>query len=315
MDYFWPLVSVLGGVVLLVAGAELLVRHAVRLAISYRVPKTVVGAVILGFGTSLPELLVSLTAAIDEAPGIAIGNVVGSNIANVGLILGLGAFMIPLYVSRRVMRSDLPLGVLAALVLMLWAGPQLMVSRTLGIVLLVAFGGYIWMSLNATRKHRAVTAIATEGVEKKLWTDLALSIAGLAMVVGGARVLVSGAEDIAKLMDVSERIIGISMVALSTSLPELAAVYAAARRGEADLAVGNIAGSNLFNLLLVLGSTATIHPIPVESIMHERDFPVLAGFAVLAFPLMAGARRISKVQGLVLLSAYAGYMAWTWGAA
>ena len=315
LDYLWPLVSVLGGAALLLAGGELLVRHAVHLAASYRVPKTIIGAVILGFGTSLPELLVSLTAAIDEEPGIAIGNVVGSNIANVGLILGLGAFMATLHVQRRLVRFDLPLGVLSALALMLWAGPELMVSRTLGIVLLVAFAGYLWVSLSATRKHRAVVAIAPDGVEKALWTDLSLSVVGLALIVGGARVLVHGATDIAQLMDVSQRIIGISMVALSTSLPELAAVYAAARRGETDLAVGNIAGSNIFNLLFVLGTTATIHPIPVEEIMDVRDFPVLAGFAVLAFPLMAVGRRISRVQGLVLLSAYTGYMAWTWGGA
>ena len=315
MDYLWPVASIAGGVLLLLVGGELLVRHAVHLAVSYRVPKTIVGAVILGFGTSLPELLVSLTAAVDGLPGIAIGNVVGSNIANVGLILGLGAFMVTLHVQRRVLRIDLPLGVLAALVLLIWAGPELMVSRSLGIALLIGFGGYMWLSLSHTRKYRAVTAIAPEDqVEKTLRTDLFYSVVGLALIVAGALVLVGGAEKLARLMGVSERVIGISMVALSTSLPELAACYAAARKGETDLIVGNIAGSNLFNLLFVLGVTATIHPIPVESIMHTRDFPILAGFAILAFPLMSRARRIHKTQGLVLLSAYVAYMVWTWGA-
>jgi cation:H+ antiporter len=313
MDYLQPAVAVAGGVVLLLVGGEVLVKHAVHMAVSYRVPKTIVGAVILGFGTSLPELLVSVTAAVDGSPGIAIGNVVGSNIANVGLILGLGAFMVTLHVQRRVLRADLPLGVLAALFLMIWVGPHFEVTRLTGVLLLTGFAVYLWLSLRDTRRFRVLTAEAVHATTRRPLLDIALSLLGLALIVAGARVLVWGATDMARLLQVSERVIGLSMVAVSTSLPELAACYAAARKGEADLVVGNIAGSNLFNLLFVLGTTAVVHPIPVEPVMEVRDFPILAAFSVLAFPLMATARRISRVQGLVLLALYAVYIGITWG--
>jgi cation:H+ antiporter len=300
------------GLLLLVAGGDLLVARCAHLARSFSVPKTIVGAVVIGFGTSLPELFVSLTAALNGSPGIALGNVVGSNIANVGLILGLGALLGTLHVQRTITRSDLPLGVLTALLLILWLGPNGEIGRVGGAVLLGVFVLYLAMHARETRRHQA----ADDGEERATWhpvKDTLGMVGGLVAILVGARLLVGGAVDIARVLAVEEEIIGLSIVAVGTSLPELAAIIAAVRHNETDLAVGNVAGSNLFNLLFVLGTTATVSPIPVPPSM-ETNFLVLAIFSVMAFPLLSRSRRIGKAQGLLMLAAYVGYLGWLWTA-
>jgi len=311
-DYVLPALAIFGGAALLMKAGDMLVEHAARLAMSYHVPKTVIGALILGFGTSLPELFVSMTAALEGSPGIALGNIVGSNIANVGLILGLGALLATLHVQRRVLRVDLPLAVLGALFLMLFVGDR--VTAVAGSVLLAAFASYLWLSLHFTRRYQAAQPTEPE-VAKHLGRDIAWIVAGLVLIAVGAQLLVWGAERIVDLLQVTDTLIGLTVVALGTSLPELAAIIAATRRGETDLAVGNVAGSNLFNILFILGSTSLVAEVPVGDVMHSRDLPVLAVFSVLAFPLLAGARRIRRTQGLVMLASYCGYIVWTWVAA
>ncbi len=306
-----PALILVAGIVVLFLGGEVLVHHATRLANAYRVPKVVIGACILGFGTSLPELGVSLQAALNGSPDIALGNVVGSNIANVGLILGFGALLATLHVERRVIRADLPFGVLAALFLVLWVGPQGEVSRLAGIALLVAFVLYLWSSLRFAQANRVILGNETPPPPRP-WRDGALIIVGLVGIAYGAELLVHGASDIARTLGVSERVITVSIVAPGTSLPELAATLSAVRKNETDLAVGNVAGSNLFNLLFVLGTTAVIQPVPVSPQYVARDFPIVAVFAVLAFPLLHRARRIGRAQGGVLLAGYLAYVAWTW---
>ena len=318
MDNLVPFVSFLAGLVLLVKGGDVLVKHAAHLAQSYRVPKTVVGAIVIGFGTSLPELFVSIDAAVSGAPGLALGNVIGSNIANVGLILGLGAFMASLHVERTVLRMDLPFGVLAALFLLLVAAPVAAIQTWMGIALLAGFVLYLALSVRAMRVFRSgpdgpdnYTA-SGKPVPKNISRDALGIVIGLVAITVGAELLVGGAMRIAEMLKVDDRVIGISLVAFGTSLPELSAMIAAARKGEADLAVGNIAGSNLFNLLFVLGTTVCVRNIELSEITIIRDLPVLALFSVLAFPLLAPERRIRKWQGLILLACYAGYIATTW---
>ena len=311
MDFLLPSAAIAGGILLLLLGGDRLVHHAAHLAVSYRVPKTVVGAVILGFGTSLPELVVSAMAAFEGRPSIAIGNVVGSNIANVGLILGVGAVMVTFHMQRRTIRTDLPLGVLAALFLLIWVGRSDWVSRFDGVLLLFGFALYLWGSLRYARRSRELDEAAAEP-GKNLAGDVFRIVLGLVAITAGAQLLIFGAVEIARLLEVSELIIGLTMVALGTSLPELAALIAAARKGEADLALGNIAGSNIFNILFVLGVSAVITPIPVAPVMVERDFPVMAVFSVLAFPLLSRERRIGRTQGYVLLICFLGYVAWVW---
>jgi len=307
--YLLPVAALVGGIVLLVQAGDRLVHHSARVAVHHRVPKAVVGAVILGFGTSLPELFVSLTAAIQGSPDIAIANVVGSNIANVGLILGCGALVVALPVSRSVVRSDLPFGVLATLFLLLWVGPAGRVSRVAGGILLVAFVAYLWNALRVTRSYRGT--IEEKPGDGEMW-DLVWIGGGLVGLALGANLLVWGAVEIARLLWVSERVIGLSLVAFGTSLPELAAMVAAARRDEAAMAVGNVVGSNLFNVLFVLGTTAVVKPVPVIDATVDRDFPAVAVFSVLAFPLLSTRREITRIQGEVLLGCFVAYLIWVW---
>ena len=311
MEYVLSSAAIVGGIVLLLLGGDRLVVHAAHFATAHRVPKTVVGAVIIGFGTSLPELVVSLTAALKGSPEIAIGSVVGSNIANLGLILGLGALLVTFRMQRRVIRWDLPFGVLAILLLMVAVGQSGEVSQVDGLVLLGAFAVYLWGSLRFARKSRAEESAPEHGGAKRVGRDLLWIAFGIAAIAGGAELLVWGARELASLLDIDELIIGLTMVALGTSLPELAALLAAVRRKEADLALGNIAGSNLFNILFILGVTATVRsPIPVRDEMIQRDFPVVAILSVLAFPIFSRARRVGRIQGAALLACYAGYIFW-----
>ncbi|MHC4817427.1 MAG: calcium/sodium antiporter [Planctomycetota bacterium] len=313
MDYLLSSAAVAGGIVLLFLGGDRLVAHAAHFATAHRVPKTVVGAVIIGFGTSLPELVVSLDAAMRGSPQIAIGNVVGSNIANIGLILGLGALLVTFRMQRRVIRWDLPFGVLAILLLMIVVGQSGEVSKLDGLVLLGAFVIYLVGSFLFTRKARADESAPEHDGAKRTGRDFLWIALGIVAIGGGAELLVRGAQELARLLEVSELVIGLTMVALGTSLPELAALLAAVRRKEADLALGNIAGSNLFNILFILGTTAVVRPpIPVADEMVQRDFPVAAILSVLAFPIFSRARRVGRWQGFLLLACYAGYIFWVW---
>ena len=304
-EYVLPLAAVVAGLVLLVKGGDWLVDHAVHLARSYRVPKAVVGAVVLGFGTSTPELSVSLTAALEGVPSLTLGNVIGSNIANVGLILGLGATMMPLLIQRNLLRIDLPLGLLAGLLLIYPLGSDLVLSRLDGLVLLGLFAAYLALTVRTARRHAtAEREVEADPPGRTPLRDLLWALGGLATIVIGAEFLVHGAQVTARLLGVSERIIGLSVVAVGTSLPELAALLAAVRRREADLAVGNIAGSNIFNLLFVLGTTAVVTPVEMQPVVLDHDLPRMLLFALLAFPLFSGARGLGRGHGVLLLILY-----------
>ena len=304
-----PLLMVVAGGVLLWWGGDKLVDHAAHLARTFRVPKHVVGAVILGFGTSLPELLVCLMAAHAGTPGIAMGNVVGSNIANVGLILGLAAAMAPVVVEPKLIRLDLPTALLASIVVAVAFYPDGgELGRLGGALLLAVFGVYITLSLLAARSHRRATRNEPPS-ERHPGKDAAWVVAALALVAVGARLFVDGATGVAEALGVPDEVIGLSLVALGTSLPELVTTVQAARQGHPELAVGNVAGSNVFNLFLVLGATGALHPIPVSSGM-STDAIVMVGFAVLAFPLLKRGPTLPRWHGFLLLVLYAAYMAW-----
>lgn len=306
MDPTLALVALGVGLFLLVAGGDLLVARAAHLANYLHVPKAVVGAIVIGFGTSLPELFVSLTAALNDSPGIALGNVVGSNVANVGLILGVGALLATLRIQRSVLRVDLPLGVFAAALLIVWLGPRGSIDRMGGAVLLALFAAYLVFNLRATRRHQKEEQRAN--VVWRPVRDTLGIVGGLVAILVGAKLLVGGAVDIARWLSLEQEVIGLSIVALGTSLPELAAIIAAVRQKETALAVGNVAGSNLFNVLFVLGTTAVVRPVPVSAHALKYDFFVLAFFAVLAFPILSRSCRIGRVHGVILIGTYLGYM-------
>ncbi len=316
MDFDWtfggaipaPVLLLLGGVALW-WGGDKLVASAAGVSRALRVPEHIIGAVVLGFGTSLPELLVCLSAALRGDPGIAIGNVVGSNIANVGLILGVAAVLAPVLVERKLRVVDLPLGLVVALGLFLWFRPD---GGGLGgwawAVLLAAFVAYLLTSLRAARAGRRATP-REDGVRAPVGAAARWLLVGLVFVALGAEVFVDGATGTAAILNVPNEVIGLSLVALGTSLPELVTTVAAARQGHPELAVGNVAGSNVFNLLFVLGTTSAVANVPISARM-TTDLAIMTGFAVLAFPFFWKKHRLGRTQGTVLLCLYAGYITW-----
>jgi cation:H+ antiporter len=294
----------LAGLVLLLGGGEGLVRGAVALAARARLPMAVVGAVVLGFGTSMPELLTSISAALSGAPGIAIGNVLGSNIANILLILGLAAVITPIGARVAAAEDRLWLAIATGLGLgVILAGA--VVGRIEGLVLLLALGIYLWRALDRDAAMDAVPPVpGMNGGRIALYL-----CCGLAALVGGAWLLVEGATGIARLLGVSETLIGLTVVAVGTSLPELATSLVAARRGQAELALGNVLGSNVFNVLAILGLTAALVPIDVPPGLSAADLGLFAGAAAFLL-LLLFAGRIGRGAGAGMLLAYAAYIGW-----
>ncbi len=292
------------GVVLLFVGGDRLVRGAVSLAARLRVRPMVIGLTVVAFGTSAPELAASITAALAGTPELAVGNVVGSNIANVGLILGLTALVWPLAADGRFVRVEVPIMVGVTLVaLPLVADGR--VARWEGLALLVGLAAFLTY---VARSGSTLAEEATESVQADpapLWLALAVTTAGGFLLWLGARLLVTGAVDIASALGVSDRIIGLTMVAVGTSLPELASSLVAALKRQSDIVLGNIVGSNIFNLLAVLGATAAIHPFGFDAVAARLDLVAMTLFAVAVVPLMWRRDRLGRVGGSMLLVAYA----------
>jgi len=295
---------VLAGLALLLGGGEGLVRGGVALATRMRLPMAVVGAVVLGFGTSMPEMLTSVSAALAGSPGIAIGNVLGSNIANILLILGVAAVIAPVPAGLAGSEDRLWLAIATALGLGAVAIGAT-VGRVEGAALLAILAIYIWRQLGRDDAVEALPPIGGMGAGMIALTILG----GLATLIAGAWLLVEGATGIARALGISETVIGLTIVAVGTSLPELATSVIAARRGEAGLALGNILGSNVFNLLAILGLTAVIVPIPVPPGLSVVDLATVAGSAALLLAVLA-AGRIGRGAGLGFLALYGGYMGW-----
>ncbi|MFV3379881.1 calcium/sodium antiporter [Pseudomonas sp. NY15354] len=299
------------GLVLLILGAELLVRAALRLASRLHVRPLIIGLSLVAFGSTAPQLTVSLQAAYQGAPDVALGSVVGSNIFNVLVILGLAALIIPLRVSRQLVRLDIPLMIAAsALVYLLANNGQL--GRFEGLLLLLGLLGYLAMLWHQSR-HYARTYPAPEAVHSsapRFWSGAALQVLfGLGLLSLGGHLLLEAAVEVATDLGLSERIIGLTVVAVCTSLPELAAALIAALRGEREIAVGTVIGSNLFNLLAVLGLTALVTPTPLSISPNALDFdlPVMLGVAALSLPVFYSGYRVTRAEGLVFLCLYLAY--------
>lgn len=301
------------GLGLLVLGAEWLVRGAASLATAAGVSSLVVGLTVVAFGTSAPELAVSVKAAWLGQAGMAIGNVVGSNIFNVLFILGASALITPLLVAQQLVRRDVPLMILASVLVLVFSLDG-EIGRIEGISLLLALVGYtVWLVLASRREQAAIVAeYEAEFAPKRkprLLLDLCLVAAGLALLVLGSQWLVSGAVSFARWVGINEVVVSLTIVAAGTSLPEVATSIMAALRGERDIAVGNVVGSNLFNLLGVLGLTGTVSPavMPVSASMATFDMPVMVAVAVACLPIFARGYLIPRWQGIVFLIYYAAY--------
>ena len=316
MNLLLPILAVVAGFSLLVWGADRFVTGAAATARNLGVSPLIIGLTIVGFGTSAPEMLVSGVAAWQGNPGLAIGNAIGSNITNIGLILGTTALVAPLTVSSITLRREMPL-LLAVMALSWWLlsdgelgqGDGLLLLG--GIVLLVLWMVHLGMNSRA-RNHDPLIDEFTEEIPVGMSTPVALGwlLAGLLVLLVSSRILVWGAVQLAQFFGVSDLVIGLTIVALGTSLPELAASVMSALKGEPDIALGNVIGSNLFNLLGVLGIPGLFAVVPVEPAVLSRDYPMMLGLT-LALLLMSwnyrGTRRINRIEGLLLVLAYLAY--------
>ena len=307
------------GLVFLVGGGELLVRGAAALALKANISPLLIGLTVVSMGTSAPELFASVEAALEGHPGLAVGNVLGSNVANLALILGLTALIRPVTVDRMALRLDIPL-MLGASLLFVAVASDLEMTRTEGIGALVLMGLFIASLFRRAKQQDNPDdgdMSETGGwASKSALALVAVILAGTGALYLGSEAFVDGASRIALQMGVSDHVIGLTIVAFGTSLPEIVASGMAAWRGQSDLAVGNVVGSNLFNLLLVLGTTATIAPLPMGPEVLSWDIWWVLGTAAALIPLalLGGLRtpRLGRWQGGLFVLAYLVYIGTTW---
>lgn len=310
--------ALLVGLGLLVAGAEFLVRGASSLAMIVGLSPLIIGLTVVSCGTSAPELAVSLQSAGIGQGDLALGNIIGSNIFNVLMILGLSAVVLPLTVARQLVRLDVPImiGVSALMILFALDGQ---VGRSDGIILVV--GSVIYTSFLVYQGRKESSALPSDGpppdlavsplpIHTRILVNVGWVLLGLVMLVGGSRLLVYGAVFVAEAMGVSQLIIGLTIVAAGTSMPELATSVVASYRGEQDIAVGNVVGSNIFNVLAVLGATATVGGVSVDAAVLHFDLPVMIAVAIACLPIFYTGNRISRWEGLLFIGYYVAYSAY-----
>ncbi len=309
-----------GGLVALIVGAEVLVRGASRLAVAIGITPLVVGMTVVAYGTSAPEMAVTVQAVYAQPTreALAVGNVVGSNISNVLLVLGITALAVPLLVAKTLVRVTVPIMV-GVTGLVWWMSLDGVINRQEGLALLA--GAVLFSVVSVARSRRATTAALAQSrtnspptpkSEKLIGTalNLAAIVGGLVMLVLGARWLVEGASEVARLLEVSEFVVGLTVVAVGTSLPEIATSLVASIRGQRDIAVGNVVGSNIFNLLLVLGFCATVAPAPltVPNAALRFDIPIMFAVSLACWAIFYTGWIISRWEGLALVVFYAAYV-------
>lgn len=313
--------AILAGLILLAYSADKFVDAATAVARAFGVPPLLIGMLVVGFGTSAPEILVSVNAAWQGNPGLALGNAYGSNIMNIAVILGLTALLVPIAVHSSVVRRELPLLLAVTGLTLVLAYHNAMLTRWDGVILLVAFvlvmGWSIRQGMNG-RDDTLALELASEDpppTGRALAVQIGWVVLGLVLLIVASRMLVWGAVVVAQALGLSDLVIGLTIVAIGTSLPELASSLAAVRKGAHDLALGNIIGSNLFNTLIVAGLAVVIAPTTLEPDLLHRDLPIMAGLTLLlmfmAFSLKRdGTRRINRVEGGLLLAVYVGWVGW-----
>lgn len=309
------LLTLISGFLILMLSAYHFVAGAAACARLFGMSPLLIGMVVVGFGTSAPEIAVSVLAAYSGNPGIALGNAYGSNIVNIALILGLTALVRPVSVPKQVLRRELPI-LLAVTALAAWQTWDGHLTRPEALLLLAVFAGLMTMTIlkGLQDRYRVLEQGLQQEMEATPSPHLAYSLtrllAGLVFLVLSSRLLVWGAVVLAKGFGVSDLVIGLTIVAIGTSLPELASSLAAAKRGEHDIALGNILGSNLFNTLAVVGLAGSIHPLPVEASVLNRDILLMAALTVVLLPFgwsSRGPGRINRLEGALLLAVYLGY--------
>ena len=300
----------------LIKGADLFVNGSSALAKNFNVPSLVVGLTIVALGTSAPELAVSTSAAIQGANEIALSNVVGSNIFNLLGVLGICAIISPLPLDKGVLKRDFPFSIITTgfllfiICISIFGNGQPIsynmersigtVTRTTGLLLVFLFVGYICYLIYTAKKH---SEDDTDEQKQPIWKCVLLIVLGLALIIAGGQAVVYGAKEMARAFGMTETLIGLTVVAIGTSLPELVTSIVAARKGETELAIGNVIGSNIFNLLFILGVSAVIHPIDVN-VASVFDLAILSSISILAFLFSHSARRIARTEGFIMLGIY-----------
>lgn len=317
MSFLLPLLAVLVGLVVLIWSSDQFVEGAAGTARYFRISPLIIGMVIVGFGTSAPELVVSVVSALKGKPSLAIGNAYGSNIANIALILGVASLVKPISVRSTMLRRELPLLGLITLVVAFFI-QDLTFTRMEGFIQLGLFALVmsftVWLSLRHP-EDALLMEMESSLLEQpvRLGRALLQLLIGLVLLITSSRILVWGAVEIATLAGVSELVIGLTVVAIGTSLPELASTIAAVRKGQDEMALGNVVGSNMFNTLAVVGLASSIKPVSFESDLLLRDFPVMVLLTISLFVVGFGFKgngRINRLEGALLLLSFAGYTGW-----
>ena len=311
------LIKLIVGFVLLVKGADFFVDGASSIAKKLRIPAFVIGLTIVAFGTSAPELAVSISAALKGSNDIAIGNVIGSNIFNTLVVLGASAAITPIAVERGIIKKDYPLSIFATILLgilsldmILFKAPAMTIGRMDGVILLIAFAFFMYMTVKEGLKERANSSQEHEealmNISMPMGKAILIMLIGLAGIVFGGDLSVEGAKEIARAFGLGEALIGLTIVAFGTSLPELVTSVIAARKGESDIAVGNVIGSNIFNIFLILGTSAAISPMTVSS-TYLYDMLVLIAIMVLTYIPVAKTQKVSRGMGITMVVSYLAY--------
>lgn len=315
-----PVIYLIVGFVLLVKGADFFVEGASSIAKRMHIPTIVIGLTIVAFGTSAPELAVSLSAAIKGSNDIAIGNVVGSNMFNLLVVIGVSAMISPLTVKKSMIKKDYPLSIFAVVLLgilcldsVLFHAEETMLSRVDGMILLICFAFFMYTTVREGLRGRKDAKKEHEGEVENMsfpiGKSILLLIVGLAGIVFGGDLSVEGAKEIARAFGLSEALIGLTIVAVGTSLPELVTSIVAAKKGESDIALGNVVGSNLFNVFFILGSSAAILPMHVSS-TYIYDVGLLILVSVLAYIPIAKNKKVGRAMGTVMTLSYVAYTAY-----
>lgn len=307
----FALLPLISGLTLLYLGAEGLVRGSSSLAFRLGLTRLVIGLTIVAFGTSMPEMVVSVQAALNHQGDISLGNIIGSNICNIALILGISSLIRPIRVNTQVIRFQIPVMIGVSFLLWLMLRDRKL-TRPEGACLFLMIIIYAYYSIYLARKEFNKTAVADRSISgynsrRRIWLETVFIAAGLAMLVAGARLFVSGAVSLAKMFHISEAIIGLTIVAVGTSLPELATSAVASFRREGDIAIGNVVGSNIFNILAILGITSLVRPIEMRD-LNVTDIYMMIMTAVLLLPLSWSGFIIKRLEGALLLAVYCGYM-------
>lgn len=304
------IVMILAGFVLLMAGANYLVQGSVAIANKLKIPSLIVGLTVVAFGTSAPEFVVSITSAFKGSAGLAIGNVVGSNIANILLILGISALVYPIAVKKKEFYRDFSFLLFVTLLFIAFALTGTF-THWMGIVMLALLILFLfWNYHNSKSNKNSVTEDSQSPLaEKKWWLVIAVTVISLVTIIYGADLLVDGAVNLARYFGVSEELIGLTIVAFGTSLPELATSAVAAYRKQSDIAIGNILGSNIWNIVFIMGATASIINVEVTPQIISYDMWVMFASTLILLPIIYKSGKISRLTGIIFFAAYIAYLA------